>query len=56
MPNSPKRRGCEVIVPHIYDKWYVYMVNVANYGPLIANGVHVYEYHARLYPFKDGCL
>ncbi len=34
----------KIIVPHIYDKWYVYMVNVANYGPLIANGVHVHEY------------
>ena len=33
-----------ILLPHIYDKWYVYMVNVANYGPLIANGVHVYEY------------
>ncbi len=26
----------KIIVPYIYDKWYVYMVNVANYGPLIA--------------------
>ena len=33
-----------VITPHIYDKWYVYQVNVANYGPLLKSGVKVYEY------------
>lgn len=33
-----------IVVPHIYDKWYVYMVNVAYYGILMENGVRVYEY------------
>ena len=50
----------KIIVPHIYDKWYVYMVNVANYGPLIANGVHVYEYmpgfiHSKTVVSDDEC-
>ena len=50
----------KIIVPHIYDKWYVYMVNVANYGPLIANGVHVYEYmpgfiHSKTVVCDDEC-
>lgn len=34
-----------IIVPKIYDKWYVYMVNVSNYGKLMEAGVHIYEYH-----------
>lgn len=33
-----------IITPHIYDKWYVYMVTVSNYGDLIKKGVHIYEY------------
>lgn len=33
-----------IIVPRIYDKWYVYMVNVSNYGKLMEAGVHIYEY------------
>lgn len=33
-----------IIVPKIYDKWYVYMVNVSNYGKLMEAGVHIYEY------------
>ncbi len=33
-----------IITPHIYDKWYVYMVTVSNYGSLIKKGVHIYEY------------
>ena len=50
----------KIVVPHIYDKWYVYMVNVANYGPLIANGVHVYEYmpgfiHSKTVVCDDEC-
>ena len=50
----------KIIVPHIYDKCYVYMVNVANYGPLIANGVHVYEYmpgfiHSKTVVCDDEC-
>lgn len=56
------RSGVDVriIVPHIYDKWYVYMVNVANYGPLIANGVHIYEYmpgfiHSKTVVSDDEC-
>ena len=33
-----------IIVPRVYDKWYVYMVNVSNYGNLMEAGVHIYEY------------
>ncbi len=33
-----------IITPHIYDKWYVYMVTVSNYGNLLKKGVHIYEY------------
>lgn len=33
-----------IITPHIYDKWYVYMVTVSNYGELLKKGVHIYEY------------
>lgn len=33
-----------IITPHVYDKWYVYMVTVSNYGELIKKGVHIYEY------------
>ena len=49
-----------VITPHIYDKWYVYQVNVANYGPLLKSGVKVYEYtpgfmHAKNIVADDEC-
>ncbi len=33
-----------IITPHKYDKWYVYMVTVSNYGRLMEKGVRVYEY------------
>lgn len=49
-----------IIVPKVYDKWYVYMVNVSNYGKLMAAGVHVYEYepgfvHAKNVIVDDEC-
>jgi cardiolipin synthase len=49
-----------IIVPHIYDKWYVYMVNISNYGKLMAAGVRVYEYtpgfiHAKNVIADDEC-
>lgn len=49
-----------IIVPKIYDKWYVYMVNVSNYGRLMSAGVHVYEYqsgfiHAKNVIADDEC-
>lgn len=49
-----------IICPHIYDKWYVYMVNVSNYGKLMESGVHVYEYmpgfiHAKNMVVDDEC-
>jgi len=31
-----------IIVPRIYDKWYVYMVNVSNYGKLMEAGGDIY--------------
>lgn len=56
------RSGVDVhiVVPHIYDKWYVYMVNIANYGPLLANGVHIHEYmpgfvHSKTVVCDDEC-
>ena len=33
-----------IIVPGIPDKWYVYMVNVYNYGKLMQAGVRIFEY------------
>ncbi|MBR3306344.1 MAG: cardiolipin synthase [Lachnospiraceae bacterium] len=33
-----------IITPRVYDKWYVYMVTVSNYGRLIQGGVRIYEY------------
>ncbi len=33
-----------IITPRIYDKWYVYMVTVSNYGKLLEHGVKIYEY------------
>jgi cardiolipin synthase len=49
-----------IIVPHLYDKWYVYMVNVSNYGKLMEAGVRVYEYtpgfiHAKNIVADDEC-
>ncbi len=49
-----------IIVPRVYDKWYVYMVNVSNYGKLMEAGVHIYEYkpgfiHAKNVISDDEC-
>lgn len=33
-----------IVTPRKYDKWYVYMVTVQNYGELLRNGVRIYEY------------
>lgn len=49
-----------IIVPKIYDKWYVYMVNVSNYGKLMEAGVRIYEYtpgfiHAKNVISDDEC-
>lgn len=49
-----------IIVPKIYDKWYVYMVNVSNYGKLMEAGVQIYEYtpgfiHAKNVVVDDEC-
>lgn len=50
----------KIIVPAIYDKWYVYMVNISNYGKLIEAGVKIYEYtpgfiHAKNVVADDEC-
>lgn len=49
-----------IIVPKVYDKWYVYMVNVSNYGKLMEAGVQIYEYtpgfiHAKNVVVDDEC-
>lgn len=49
-----------IIVPGIPDKWYVYMVNVYNYGKLIEAGVRIFEYtpgfiHAKNVVADDEC-
>lgn len=49
-----------IITPRIYDKWYVYMVTVSNYGELIKNGVKIYEYvpgfiHSKTVVSDDEC-
>lgn len=56
------RSGVDVriIVPAIYDKWVVYMVNISNYGKLMEAGVRVYEYtpgfiHAKNVIADDEC-
>lgn len=56
------RSGVDVriIVPAIYDKWVVYMVNISNYGKLMEAGVRVYEYqpgfiHAKNVISDDEC-
>lgn len=33
-----------IITPKKYDKWYVHMVTISNYGYLLENGVKIYEY------------
>ena len=33
-----------IIVPKIWDKWYVHMVTQSNYGDLLRAGVRIYEY------------
>ncbi len=40
------KKGVDVriIVPHIPDKWYVYMIAWNNYPKLIEEGVKIYEY------------
>ena len=49
-----------IIVPGIPDKWYVYMVNVYNYGKLMEAGVRIFEYtpgfiHAKNVIADDEC-
>lgn len=49
-----------IITPRIYDKWYVYMVTVSNYGVLLKNGVKIYEYvpgfiHSKTVVSDDEC-
>ena len=49
-----------IIVPAIPDKWYVYMVNVSNYGKLLKAGVRIFEYipgfiHAKNVIADDEC-
>lgn len=49
-----------IIVPAIPDKWYVYMVNVYNYGRLMEAGVRIFEYtpgfiHAKNVIADDEC-
>lgn len=49
-----------IITPHRYDKWYVYMVTVSNYGALLEKGVRIYEYtpgfiHAKNVVVDDEC-
>lgn len=56
------RSGVDVriITPRHYDKWYVYMVNISNYGRLMENGIRIYEYvpgfiHAKNIISDDEC-
>lgn len=49
-----------IITPRKYDKWYVYMVTVKNYGVLLQNGVKIYEYvpgfiHSKTVVSDDEC-
>ena len=49
-----------IITPRKYDKWYVYMVTVSNYGALLKNGVKIYEYvpgfiHSKTVVSDDEC-
>ena len=58
------RSGVDVriITPRQYDKWYVYMVNISNYGRLMENGIKIYEYvpgfiHAKnIITDDEGCV
>lgn len=50
----------KIITPRIYDKWYVHMVTIYNYGLLMENGVKIYEYtkgfiHAKNVVSDDEC-
>lgn len=49
-----------IITPRQYDKWYVYMVTVKNYGVLLENGIKIYEYlpgfiHSKTVVSDDEC-
>jgi len=49
-----------IITPRRYDKWYVYMVTVMNYGKLLEAGVKIYEYvpgfiHSKIVVSDDDC-
>ena len=49
-----------IITPKKYDKWYVHMVTIYNYGLLMENGVKIYEYskgfiHAKNVVSDDEC-
>ncbi len=49
-----------IITPRQYDKWYVYMATVKNYGKLLAGGVKIYEYlpgfiHSKTVVSDDDC-
>lgn len=59
---SAAKSGVDVriIVPGIPDKWYVYIVNVSNYGKLMEAGVRIFEYtpgfiHAKNVIADDEC-
>lgn len=59
---SAAKSGVDVriIVPAIPDKWYVYIVNVSNYGKLMEAGVRIFEYtpgfiHAKNVIADDEC-
>lgn len=49
-----------IITPKKYDKWYVHMVTISNYGYLMEHGVKIYEYskgfiHAKNVITDDEC-
>ena len=49
-----------IITPRKYDKWFVYMVTVSNYGALLKSGVKIYEYvpgfiHSKTVVSDDEC-
>ena len=49
-----------IITPGRYDKWYVYMVTISNYGKLLKKGVRIYQYapgfiHAKNVVVDDEC-
>lgn len=45
-----------IITPRKYDKWYVYMITVKNYGVLLKNGIRIYEYVPGFVHAKDVVL